>query len=162
MNFHVRSWIFVLNFPPNYIQEARLISSHAWILHVVISCNFAHNSSSFFTCSQTRTRTRTRTRTITCTQIYLPRQEVHSRNTLKDSLMPPKSCMLCATFSLGILRKFKIICWGPGSSVSIATAYELDGQGSESRWGRDFPHLSRPALRPTQPPVKLVPGLSRG
>ena len=26
----------------------------------------------------------------------------------------------------------------------------LDGPGIESRWGRDFPHLSRPALRPTQ------------
>jgi hypothetical protein len=30
--------------------------------------------------------------------------------------------------------------------VGIATAYGLDGLGIESRWGRDFPHLSRPAL----------------
>jgi hypothetical protein len=43
---------------------------------------------------------------------------------------------------------------GSSSSVGIATAYGLDGPGSESRWGRDFPHLSRPALRPTQPPVQ--------
>jgi hypothetical protein len=51
---------------------------------------------------------------------------------------------------------------GLGSSVSIVTAYGLDGPGIESRWGRDFLHLSRPALRPTQPPVLRVLGLSLG
>jgi len=42
---------------------------------------------------------------------------------------------------------------GPGSSVGIATGYGLDGPGIESRWGRDFPRLSRPALEHIQPPV---------
>jgi len=50
----------------------------------------------------------------------------------------------------------------PGSLASIATGYGLDGPGIESRWMRDFPHLSRPALGSTQPPVQWVPGLSWG
>jgi hypothetical protein len=48
------------------------------------------------------------------------------------------------------------------SSVGIATGYGIDGPGIYSRWGRDFPHLSRPALGSNQPPVQRVPGLSRG
>jgi hypothetical protein len=46
-----------------------------------------------------------------------------------------------------------IYIYGPGSVVDIATGYGLDGPGIESRWGRDFPHLYRPALGPTQSPV---------
>ena len=51
---------------------------------------------------------------------------------------------------------------GLDSEVGIATRYGLDGPGIESRWRRDFPHPSRPALGPTQPPIQWVPGLSQG
>ena len=49
---------------------------------------------------------------------------------------------------------------GRDISVVIATRYGLDGPGIESRWERNFPQLSRPALVPTQPALQWVLGLS--
>jgi len=34
--------------------------------------------------------------------------------------------------------------------VSVMTHYGLDGPGIEYRWGRDFPHPSRPTLESTR------------
>ena len=59
-----------------------------------------------------------------------------------------------------ILRNNTCVC-GPGSSVGIATDYGLDGPESNPGGNETF-RLSRLALGPTQPPVKLVPCLSRG
>jgi len=47
---------------------------------------------------------------------------------------------------------------GRDSSVGIATNYGLDGPEIESLWRRDFPHLSRPALGPTESPIPCVWG----
>jgi hypothetical protein len=44
------------------------------------------------------------------------------------------------------------------SVAGIATRYWPDGPGIESRCRRDFAHLSRRSLRPTQPPIQWVSG----
>ena len=69
----------------------------------------------------------------------------------------PEVIQLCC----GLLRKYNQFV-GPDSSVGIATRYGLDGPAIESRWGRDFPHPSRPALGTTHPPIQWVPDLSWG
>jgi len=48
---------------------------------------------------------------------------------------------------------------GPDSPVGIATRYRRGCPGIESQWGREFPHPSKPALGPNQPPIQWVPGL---
>ena len=61
----------------------------------------------------------------------------------------PEECIFLSLFNVFYpIGGLDIVCvlqnhfthrCGPGSSVSIATDYGLDGPGIESRWGRDFP-----------------------
>ena len=51
---------------------------------------------------------------------------------------------------------------GRDSSVGTATRYGLDGPGIDSRWRWEFPHPSRQALGPTQPPIRWIPGVFPG
>jgi hypothetical protein len=47
-------------------------------------------------------------------------------------------------------------------SVGIATRYGLEGPRIESQREQGFPHVSTPALGPTQPPIEWVPSLFPG
>jgi hypothetical protein len=60
------------------------------------------------------------------------------------------------SYGLPLLPNYTI---GRDSTIVITTRYGVGGPGIESRWGRDFPHPSRPALGLTPPPIQWVPGL---
>jgi len=64
--------------------------------------------------------------------------------------------------TLYLIKHYAMKACGPGSVVGIVTGYRLDGLGIKPQWWRDFLHLSRPALEPSQPPVQWVLGLSQG
>jgi hypothetical protein len=62
----------------------------------------------------------------------------------------------------GLLGLALGLMMGQDSVVGVATCCRLEVPGIKSRSGRDFPHSSRPALGPTRPPVRCVPGFVTG
>ena len=101
------------------------------------------------------------------------RERERERDPESSAMRRPRSELDCcvtkrkirvSVFMLRITSYFQITVAtrGTGSSVGVVTDDGMDGPRIESRWGRDFPHLSRPTLWPTQPPVQWVQGLSRG
>jgi len=86
--------------------------------------------------------------------------EIQIRHLLNTSL---KSCRHtnppCKTDMAGVMTWYELDWEGHDSVVCTVTCYWLDGSGIESWWERDFPRTARPALAPTQLPVKWVLGL---
>jgi hypothetical protein len=82
-----------------------------------------------------------------------------------DNTVMAQECLQVALFlseDLNVLSSYSMTARGRDSSVGTATRYWLDCPGIESRFGRDFANPSRPALVPTQLPIKWVPVLFPG
>jgi len=62
---------------------------------------------------------------------------------------------------LHIRGMLHVIAVGPVTQSVMRLNYSLDSPGSNPD-GDEIFRPSRPALRPTQPPAKRVPGLSQG
>jgi hypothetical protein len=74
------------------------------------------------------------------------------------AIWPVQSLSACTRVHFTLLCVFM----GQDSSVGTVTHYGLDGPGIETWWGRDFPHPSRLALGPTQPPIQGAQGFCWG
>jgi hypothetical protein len=75
----------------------------------------------------------------------------------------PQTSYRLARIELPHKNSYRTVNVGRDSSVDIATSCGLDGPGIESRCGvRDFPHLSKPSLGPTQLPIYSLTGHYRG
>jgi hypothetical protein len=72
------------------------------------------------------------------------------------------ACVMAEPFNmlvLGWCMRFVSVKVKVGAGIA---GYGLDGLGIESQCGRDFSHVSRPALGPTHPPIQWVLGLLTG
>ena len=75
--------------------------------------------------------------------------------------------LLCVLFLLLYIAVFFLFLYQSADRWwAVATGYGLNGPGIESWWGRNFPHLSRPALGPSQPSYTMgtgsFPGVKSG